>query len=690
MPKHLSDEQFLRALDRRFNTIASWLDYRTTGLSTAQQAGFPLKPSTETAQAICTLYPDMQSKIIAAADHARAHGFDLLGSGPTHLGERMDWHLDFTTGYRFDPRQYYADVRQAPFPGGYEIKVPWELSRCQHFAWLGQAYTLTGDDKYTQAFVDQVDSWIQSNPWPWGVNWTCTMDVAIRAVNWLWGYAYLGHSPVLSDGFRLAFYKNLLIHGRHIMHNLENQGEHTGNHYLSNLVGLVYLGLLCPEFREARQWREFGLAQLEQEMVSQVYADGANFEASTSYHRLVLEMLLSATLLARSHGHEFGPGYRQRLEKMAEVVMALTKPDGTTPLLGDADNGRLHRLKVWDPPEREWTDFRYLLAIAAVLFRREDFAQAAEDQWEEAFWLLGEEALTFRQEVEARPLPALQRTSQTFPDVGWYVMRHDDHYLAIVAGPNGQHDNGSHAHNHSLSFELCTGGQTWILDPGSYVYTVDYAARNRYRSTAFHNTVVVDGQEQNPISPAEWDVFRLPDVAQARVKHWSTTDGYTLFTGVHQGYARLQPPVMHERTVFFDRSLAVWIIHDRLLGRTQQPAVGYLHFTPGLRLQLMDGTEPEIRLRVDNGSRVLRIAGLLGTALPPTLYYGTVSRGYGVEQPAPVVVWEWERESSEFLLALTVGPYSIEDGEDIENREGDPRMAAAYQRYREVLKHGMD
>lgn len=131
--------------------------------------------------------PEAPDLLVAEADQNCTHVFDLLGSGPTSLGEKIDWHVDFKTGYRWDPKTYYKRIQPAPYPGGYDIKVPWELSRCQHFVRLGQAYWITNDEKYAREFIAQVTDWIISNPWPWGVNWSCTMDAAIRVVNWLWG-----------------------------------------------------------------------------------------------------------------------------------------------------------------------------------------------------------------------------------------------------------------------------------------------------------------------------------------------------------------------------------------------------------------------------------------------------------------------------------------------------------------------
>lgn len=669
---------FLQALDDHFVTIQEFFVHVTT----REKPLFFLEPShhQEFVEAIRVVCPDAEAHIIAAADRACEHIFDLLGSEPTHLGDKIDWHVDFKTGLHFDPGQYYADVRPALYPGGYDIKVPWELSRCQHFAWLGQAYWFTADEKYAREFVAQIEDWIESNPWPWGVNWTCTMDVAIRAVNWLWGYHFFQYSPSLSDEFRLAFYKSLLVHGRHIFRNLENRGEVIGNHYLTNLVGLVYLGILCPEFKEACRWQEFGLRELEQEMCNQVYPDGVNFEASTSYHRLVLEMFLSTVILAQRNGHSFRPAYMERLEKTVEFIMYLTKPDNTAPLIGDNDNGRLHRLKVWDPPEREWVDFRYLLAVGAVLFNRKDFAQAAGNQWEEALWLFGKEALVFKQRVEQSECPPLQLKSRSFSNAGLYIMRHVDSYLAIDAGSNGQNSMGGHAHNDTLSFVLHTHGQTWIVDPGMYCYTGDYDARNRFRSTAFHNTVAVNGEEQIPFSSSHRDIFRLPDRIHPKVIHWSSNDEYDLFIGEHYGYTRLQPSVVHRRTVFFDKLRVVWIVHDQLFGRVRHCCITYLHFPPNLDLQPL--VEPEVgvvaRSEIDT---TLSLVALGDGPSTLTIREGSISPGYGLQQASSVVAWEWAEMSKEFVFAVVANSSMPTRSEQI---------SSAYRRYCEVRTDGLD
>ena len=216
------------------------------------------------------------------------------------------------------------------------------------------------------------------------------MDVAIRAVNWIWGYYFFCGSQSLTQEFKLKFVKSLYLHGRHILNNLEF-GQIRGNHYLSDIAGLVYLGIFFRDTIEGKKWLEKGVSALKEEMEFQVYPDGVDFEGSISYHRLVTELFLSSTLLCHKNGITFPGWYMTRLERMIEFVMFYTKPDGTAPQIGDNDDGRLHILSDYGNWNR--LDHRYLLSVGAVMFERGEFKAAAGVFPEEAFWLVGAEGL---------------------------------------------------------------------------------------------------------------------------------------------------------------------------------------------------------------------------------------------------------------------------------------------------------
>ena len=72
------------------------------------------------------------------------------------------------------------------------------------------------------------------------------------------------------------------------------------------------------------------------------------------------------------------------IERALEFSMHLMQPDGRTPEIGGADDGkpiRMQHLPFWD--------FRPYQAIGAVLFQRPDFKMVAGRFYEDALWVLG-------------------------------------------------------------------------------------------------------------------------------------------------------------------------------------------------------------------------------------------------------------------------------------------------------------
>ncbi len=585
---HISDKQLIESL---YGIMSI---QEVLGHIKIERPKFFVEPSLreELAALIQREFTQLKDQIVTEADKVCSHIFDLLGSGDVNLdrfaeqhGGRqvcgyLPWHYDFKTGYRWNPKKFYKEIEI--LYGKADIKIPWELSRFQHAAVLGQAYWLTGDEKYAQEFVHQVDDWIDLNPPKFGVNWACTMDVAIRVANWILGFYFFKHSQAFTDHFLVKFLKSLLTHGRHIMANLENKGI-TTNHYLADLIGLIYLGICFPEFKGSRRWREFGVQELVKEMEKEVYSDGMDFEASTCYHRLALELFFYPTLLCQLNEIDLPRAFFDKLEKMFDFVLYVLKPNGRMPQIGDNDNGRLHVLG-----KRDILDMTYLLTYATVYrddpsYKIEEFGFA-----QEALWLFGPEGYKRWSEMSGRSVEELQ--SRAFPDGGIYVMRHKKDYMVISCGPNGQGGLGGHAHNDKLSFELCVDGEDFIVDPGTYLYTADPEWRNKFRSTAYHNTVLLDGDEQSRVHHDK--LFELRDEAHARCEQWESSVESDLFVGRHSGYRTISKGVVHRREIQFDKKSRRWNVKDILsslsgakLGDNYHSCCSHLHFSPLVHIE---------------------------------------------------------------------------------------------------------
>ena len=198
--------------------------------------------------------------ILDEADETVDNKFETLGSGLVTLGLPIDWQKDFKSGtsWPLEPARRF-DILQLGRPS--DVKVPWELSRFHQTWWLGKAHWLTGQEPYAAKFQSLVEEWIEANPLNRGVNWAIAMEAAIRACNWVAGYYFFCETRSIPASFWLRFFKALYQHGRFIAHNLEYAFVR-GNHFLSNVAGLITLGAVFQDQDFGRRWYEWGVRRV--------------------------------------------------------------------------------------------------------------------------------------------------------------------------------------------------------------------------------------------------------------------------------------------------------------------------------------------------------------------------------------------------------------------------------------------
>jgi hypothetical protein len=603
-------------------------------------------------------------RVAALKDEARevsAHRWPLLGYGMLEFGAEVDWLRDPASGARW-PLQFHGDVALVRGDGS-DVRVLWELNRLGHLLTLARAHALTGDEEFAEEFFAQVEGWRAQNPAGFGPNWACAMEVSLRAINLLACFQMLRRSRAL-DGRRLASMLALFDeHGRHVRRNLEFSYIATGNHYLCDVAGLLWLGLMLPELREAAAWRAFGRRELLREMDKQVLPDGADCESSTGYHRFVTEIFLYSFTLCRANSVRIEERYWRRLRSMLEYVRAYLRPDGRAPLVGDADGGRVLALS-----RRAADEHAYLLGVGAALFAEARFKVKGEAP-DEVFWVLGAEGVEAYEELETAGAQAA--TSAVFEHAGACVLRRGDLYLMLGAGGAGLSGRGAHGHNDALSIEVSARGVSFLADPGTYVYTADPRARQLFRSTAYHSTVVVDGAEQNAID--EDTPFLIGDEARPRVVRWESDSARDLAVAEHYGYGRLHAgAITHRRAVTFDKREGFWLVEDSLHGSGTHDFKFVFHAAPGREARLVDGSTVEIG-DAATGARLIvaSLDSLAGVTLEPRWS----SRDYGSKTETIAACWAL-RASAPLAARWLLVPVGA--GEDVAPRlELVVRLASA-------------
>jgi uncharacterized heparinase superfamily protein len=588
-------------------------------------------------QAVCL---GDEQRIHAAAERAIVHEVDLLGSGPLQLGPHIDWHRDYKTGHRWEPA-YCRDIEYNNLERPSDVKFPWELSRMQWMIPLGQAYRLMRDERYAAAARELLESWMEANPYAASVNWACTMDVALRIVSWTWLFhAFKDSTSWSSPQFRQRFLQMLYLHGDFTARNLE-KSDVNGNHYTADAAGLVFAGLFFGDGVDPASWLATGWNILCEELQIQVYPDGVDFEASVPYHRLVQELFLLPALYRMRQELDVPAAYRQRLIAMARFTAAYSRPDGSVPLWGDADDARTLPFGG-----QSINDHRYLLGLTGTVFGDSDLQRAFSGPCAELLWLLGADAASALSDAAAADA---QPRSSAFPDGGFFILRNNEDHVFVDCGPLGMSGRGGHGHNDVLSFEAVLDRVHLVTDCGAYLYTADYRERNLFRSTAFHNTPRIDEQEINRFVRPEY-LWQLHDDAAPEVREVTLGPWADRLTVSHGGYRRLESPVTPVRTFELEHATHRLTISDEFDGVGDHTVEVPLHLAPGVEVQ---SSAPG---RIILQSRERQFCITWHSELPWVVRteQGRVSSTYGVAHASTVLIWQ--RTGPLAALAMTAEP----------------------------------
>ena len=511
---------------------------------------------------------------VRQAAAARAQKFAFFGREFSYDGP-IPWQQDPVTG-RAWPAVYHADVPVHGGDVGYgDVKDVWELSRQQFLIDLAKSWFITGNDADLQALTQLVRSWIAGNPYATGVNWSCALEPAFRVFSWLWAYELT--ADALDDEFRLEWLTALLDHGRFIEHHFEHYTS-PYNHLIGEASALYMLGAFLPELSDAPRWRAAATRVLSTRLAEQFYSDGGSVEQSTFYHHATVGFYLLALLSARCTGEDLPAPIAAAVERGLEFSLMLTQPDGFTPAIGGADDGkpiRMEHLPFWD--------FRPYLAIGAVLFARGDFKTVAGRFYEDALWHLGPAGLGA---FDALPASAPRHTSEARPASGYFVLRsgwtpHSD-YVCVDCGEQAagmRQDavpNSMHGHADCLSLVAWLEGRRVLVDSGLYSYNAGGTWEAHFRETAAHCTATVDGRDQaNHIGKMAWSHSYV-----ATPESWHPTADGGWFTGSHSGYERGADGVRHRRTVWL-RPGSCLVVYDEFAGTGDHEYAVHYQFAPG-------------------------------------------------------------------------------------------------------------
>jgi len=447
-----------------------------------------------------------------------------------------------------------------------DIMYIWWLNRHQHLTPVALAFFATGNQKYSDFVINQLQSWLDDCKYPMGPAWLTGIEAGVRLITWMWIYRFLfakGRPQNCSDDFLAAFLLSIKKHVRFIDTHWAKFSS-ANNHTIAEAVGILAATDTFPQLFPGEKFAERANKILLTEIKKQISSDGVDLEQAVSYHAFVLELLINAC--------HFSPCVKSKIlstiSKMANFLDALLDDNGNVPDIGDADNavatGIIQRSKS------------YYTEIADVARSISNISEI------NSLKIISKNThLYCGTEIINKP-PA---KSQFFECGGYAVwktkLKNDlNIHLCMYLSELGYGKIAAHGHADSLSFTLYVNGEPVFIDPGTYAYHDEKKWRDYFRSTRAHNTLVINNLNQADIlGPFLWSNKYF-----VHVYHAVLSEDQLDIKAEHDGYFREEMTLAHKRQLAWHPMLEKWIVRDELVGNGEFDAELFFHIHPDRKI----------------------------------------------------------------------------------------------------------
>lgn len=440
----------------------------------------------------------------------------------------------------------------------------WMLNRHGYWLDLGQAYFLTGNEKYAKTFVSQVISWIDNNPLKDEIKNTSwrRIEAGIRCENWIKTFELVKSSKHTTPEFLAKFLNALYEHGEYLESGFGNFSK-TSNWGVLEFHGLFNLAVYLKEFKIATNWLNTSLERLKQCADLQILEDGTQWEQSPMYHNEVFHCFLNINLLAKRNNIPLPKIIERKTIDMAYANVKWQKPNYHQPLLGDSDD----------------TDTRDLMTTATFIFKDPILKSRAFDFLDyNNFFLFGKRGDGQYQKIASKT-PSF--TSSFLNSSGDFYMRTGWGQEAIYSSFHLKKLGCGHGHDNLLHFTVYANNKDYLVDTGRFTY-VDNEWRNFFKSSENHNTLGVDDMS-NSVYDTSWTNIYEARSQDAIVR---SNDVFDYAEAENIAYRRLKDPVSAKRRILFLKE-GVWIMFDSFYANGEHKYSQYYNF-PNKKVKELD------------------------------------------------------------------------------------------------------
>jgi hypothetical protein len=483
---------------------------------------------------------DGEKSVLAEAERILAGNMPFFGALSFACEFPPRWFQNPVTGKSVSPHQPWTQMRFAS-PAYGDLKFILEPSRFLFVYPLVRAYSISGDDRFPQAFWNAIEDWARRSPPMAGPLWICGQECSLRILAWSFALHAFIHSPSTTNERVALLVSMIAAHAWRTAQTLGYARSQRSNHLISEAVGLWTTGTLFPELREAQVWQNLGAHLLREAVLDQITPAGVSQQHSFNYQRMILHLLLWTLRLAEIHSAPLHEDIRVRTQAAFDFMRPWVDPvSGVAPNYGSDDGSLILPLALG-----AYRDFRPLLQLGAAVLNRPALKPGP---WDEApLWFGMKPAVV---DKAALPLPPSVET-------GYFRLGNENSWALIRAGRHTRRPFQAD----QLHVDLWWQGINLARDAGTYLYNGPPPWNNGLAGTPAHNTVMVDHRDQMRRAGR----FLWVDWAQASGRSYSASGQACAdrFEGEHDGYKRFG--VKHRRTVQWLTGTG-WVIVDDIEG----------------------------------------------------------------------------------------------------------------------------
>ena len=471
------------------------------------------------------------------------------------LGADYDWVTNPTTAYQYKVNQHWTKVQDIDEKAG-DIKFVWEKSR---FSFL---YTIVRNDYHNNEnhgdfVISQILDWIEKNPLNCGPNYKCSQEISLRVLNWLFALNFYKYHHSLTEEKWSVIIHSIYWQIDHVYKNINfSRISVRNNHAITETLVLYLIGLMFPEFPNAKKWKTQGKKWFEQEILYQFQPDGTYLQNSMNYQRVVTQLLTLGIVLAEKNGERFNDKvYERTFANVNFLYQCQDEVTGMLPNYGANDGALFFQLS-----SNDYSDFRPQIdALYHALTNKHLYKEVYEDsEWLGGYKLISNDRIEKQQGIVC------------FPDSGYFIIREGDVFSFIRCGSYKGISTCDQQH-----LDVWVDGENVLMDAGSYKYNTDQRTIKYYGGTESHNTVMLDDYDQMLKGPRfMW--FHPSTIKNVDVVE---TDSEYIYTGCVECFKYVGQNILHRRIIRKIKNEYTWYIEDEVVNKPADVSMKQLWHT---------------------------------------------------------------------------------------------------------------